>query len=150
MAASSSIFGFRNAGTRLERTGAPFFLSVPSVPFVIFVAARMDLRLRRTAPSRFWPSRFARCFLFTRRDIFRLAACFSFIAFLRSVDIDQRENGPVDFVVGRAIWPDPQRILAAAFICHFALARAQSLDHFAQNVFQIGYVNVYLQLSLWY
>src|SRR5438552_18998512 len=147
MAASSSIFGFRNAGTPLERTGAPFFLTVPGVPFVIFVAARMDLRLRRTAPSRFWPSRFARCFLFTRRDIFRLAACFGFIAFLRSIDIDQRENGAVDFVVGCAIWPDPQRILAAAFIGHFAFARAQALDDFAQNVFQIGPVNVWSQLT---
>src|SRR2546423_11688236 len=103
MAASSSVFGFRNASARLERTGAPFFLILPSVPFVIFVAARMDLRLRRTAPSRFWPSRFGRCFLFARRAIFRLAACFSFIASFRSIDIDQRENGPVDFVVGRAI-----------------------------------------------
>src|SRR6266581_325051 len=107
MAASSSVFGFRNAGARLERIGAPFFLTVPSVPFV-FVAARMNLRLRRTAPSRFWPSRFARCFLFTRRDIFRLVTCFGFIAFLRSIDIDQRENGAVDFVIGRAIRPDPQ------------------------------------------
>src|SRR5438034_9347001 len=130
MAASSSVFGFRNAGTRLERKGAPFFLTVPGVPFAIFVAARIDLRLRRTAPSRFWPSRFARCFLFTRRDILRLAACFCFITFLRSIDIDQRENGAVDLVVGCAIWPDPQRILAAAFIGHFALARAQALDHF--------------------
>src|SRR5438128_10682669 len=114
MAASSSVFGFRNAGTRLERMGAPFFPTVPGVPFVIFVAARMDLRLRWTAPSRFWPARFARCFLFTRRDIFRLAACFSFIAFLRSIDIHQCENGAVDFVVGRAIRPHPKRILAAA------------------------------------
>src|SRR5437773_8872932 len=127
MAASSSVLGFRNAGARLERIGAPFFLILPSVPFVIFVAARMDLRLRRTAPSRFWPSRFARCFLFTRRDIFRLAACFSFIAFLRSIDVHERENGAVDFVVGRPIRPDAPRILAAAFVAHFALARAQGL-----------------------
>src|SRR5213594_208628 len=44
MAASSSVFGFRNAGTRLERTGAPFFLTVAGVPFVILAAARLDLR----------------------------------------------------------------------------------------------------------
>src|SRR6266513_3232574 len=147
MAASSSVLGFRNAGTRLERIGAPFFLTVPGVPLVIFVAARMDLRLRRTAPSRFWPSRFARCFLFTRRDIFRLVTCFGFIAFLRSIDIDQRENGAVDFVVGRAIWPDPQGILAAVSVSHFALARGQGLDHFAQNVFQIGEIDVWPQLA---
>src|SRR2546429_3478454 len=135
MAASSSVFGFRNAGARLERMGAPFFLTVPGVPFVIFVAARMDLRLRRTAPSRFWPSRFARCFLFTRRDIFRLVACFGFIAFLRTIDIDQRENGAAGIVVGCALCQDTPRILAAALIGHYSLARAQAFDDFSLNVF---------------
>src|SRR5205814_9987624 len=115
MAASSSVFGFRNAGARLERTGAPFFLTVPGVPFVIFVAPRMDLRLRRTAPSRFWPSRFARCLLFTRRDIFRLRVCVSFIASSRSIAIDLRDNAPLAFLLGRAILQVPPGIVCAVF-----------------------------------
>src|SRR5437667_900137 len=106
MAASSSVFGFRNVCARLERTGAPFLLPARNVAFGIFVTPRIVLRLRRTGAALLWRSRFARRFLFPRRDIFRLAACFGFIAFLRSIDIQQCENGAIDLVVGCAIWPD--------------------------------------------
>src|SRR5205814_8556781 len=57
--------------------------------------------------------------------IFHPVACFGCMAFLRSVDINQCENGAVDFIVGRAIWPDTERVLAAFLISHLALARSE-------------------------
>src|SRR6266567_4766956 len=136
MAASSSLFGYRNAGARLECIGAPFLLTARSaslaenfrsagaVPFAIFVAARIDSRLLRPSAALLWRPGFAGCFLFPRGDIFCPIARLNCITFLRSIDIYQRKNSTVDFVIGCSIWPDSQRVLATFLIGHFAVARA--------------------------
>src|SRR5213595_3447726 len=81
MAASSSVFGYWNAGARLKRIGAPFLLTARSpllaenfrsagdVLFAMFMAARVVLRL--TGAALLLRSRLGSFLLFMRRDMFR-------------------------------------------------------------------------------
>ena len=57
---------------------------------------------------------------------------------LPHVEINERDYGAVNLVLGCAIRSQPERILAALRVSHFALAHGKRLDHFPQKLFQIG------------
>src|SRR5437667_9973479 len=92
-------------------------------------------------------ARSIRRLLLTRRGIFCLTAYLNAVAFLPSVDVHQRDHGAIDFVLGCAIRPHPQRVRTAFLVSHFALARTQRFDYLAQNIFQVGNINVMSQLA---
>ena len=74
--------------------------------FPLFIAGRLNSRLRACADATIL--RPDDGFLFTRRELFLLIGCFAAIGFLFFININERNDGPVDLVVGCAVSADAE------------------------------------------
>jgi hypothetical protein len=67
---------------------------------------------------------------------------FTGIALFLSLNVDQRNHRAIDFVIGSAIGAHAEQALAAFLIGYFAHVGGQCLDYVAQNILQIGDIDV--------
>jgi hypothetical protein len=111
------------------------------VAFLPFIADRLNSRLPARADATIL--RPGDGFLFARRELFRGARCFAAIGFLFFINIDERNDSPVNLVVGCAVRADAERIVPTRVVSHSVFIRDQRSDDFPETIFQIWDMDVW-------
>src|SRR5437867_575486 len=113
MACSRYVLGWRKTGFDVDLVTPAWLPLAPSasplkvrfavsgLAFILPIAKPINLRAGRPADK--LVLRLADRFLFARRYLLCAFGCFAAIWFLFSIDINQGDDGAIDFVVGRAI-----------------------------------------------